>query len=113
MGYTDPAQLASLKRFVRAHLTNRYAKAAFIDACGYSARVLDVGCGNNSPHVFKTLRPDLYYVGLDVSDYNQVSDPTQDADEYILVPADRFADKIFEMNGVFDAVVSSHNIEHC
>ena len=113
MQYPDPARFTSLKRFARAHLGNRYARAAFLDACGQGARVLDVGCGNNSPYVFKTLRPDIRYIGLDIADYNQGSDPCEYADEYLLATPEGFAEKIFAMPAAFDAVVSSHNIEHC
>src|SRR5262249_8019881 len=37
--------------------------------------VLDVGCGNNSPAKLKHARPDIYYIGLDVSDHNQAVAP--------------------------------------
>lgn len=105
--------IRKIKRFIRGHISNRYGKAAFLDSCVPGARVLDVGCGNDSPAMFKALRPDIYYVGLDIGDYNQAHDPNQHADEYILVPPDRFADKIAEMPASFDAVVSAHNLEHC
>jgi SAM-dependent methyltransferase len=74
---------------------------------------LHIGCGNNSPFVFKNIRPDIYYVGLDVGDYSQFDDPIKYADEYILVPPEKFAAKISEMPASFDAVVSAHNLEHC
>ena len=45
--------------------------------------VMDVGSGNNSLEWFRTLRSDLYYVGIDVTDYNQTDDPSNFANEYI------------------------------
>jgi SAM-dependent methyltransferase len=102
-----------IKKFARGHLSNRYAKVAFLDSCVPHARILDVGCGNDSPALFKNIRPDIYYVGLDIGDYNQVSDHTKYADEYILVSPEQFSTKIAEMSASFDAVVSAHNIEHC
>ena len=105
--------LARIKRFARNHLTNRRGKLAFVDSCPRGARVLDVGCGNNSPRLYKTLRSDIYYVGLDIGDYNQASDPAQYADEYLLASPEQFASKIFAMPAAFDAIISSHNIEHC
>jgi SAM-dependent methyltransferase len=50
---------------------------------------------------------------LDVGDYNQLDSSKKHADEYIIVPPDKFAAKISEMSGLFDAVVSAHNLEHC
>jgi SAM-dependent methyltransferase len=78
-----------------------------------NAVLLDVGCGNGSPFWFKAKRPDIYYVGLDIGDYQQVGKPSEVADEYILVSPDQFAAAIEKMPNRFDAIVSSHNIEHC
>jgi SAM-dependent methyltransferase len=77
------------------------------------ADVFDIGCGNDSPYKFKAVRPDIRYVGLDVVDYNQEHEPTEYADEYLSVPADGFLAAIRERPNQFDAVVSSHNLEHC
>lgn len=87
-------------------------KLAFLKALPAGAQVLDVGCGNNSPRDAKVLRPDLVYTGLDVGDYNQ-QDSIHYADAYILVPPAGFASAIAAHEGRFDAVVSSHNLEHC
>jgi SAM-dependent methyltransferase len=103
---------SSLRRFLRP-LISRYAKNHFLDGCVPHARILDVGCGNNSPLLFKSLRPDIYYVGLDVGDYNQPDESKEHADEYIVVPREKFASRISEMPNLFDAVVSAHNLEHC
>ena len=92
---------------------DHYSKRAFLRACPPRARVLDVGCGNNSPAYFKSIRPDLYYVGLDIGDYNQDAGSLQHADTYLVVPVDAFNATIAGMAGTFDAVVSAHNIEHC
>jgi SAM-dependent methyltransferase len=88
-------------------------REAFIDTLPRGARVLDVGCGTNSPYYFKTQRPDLYYVGVDVGDYNHSVDPGTYADEYHICTPDAFAPTIAALGQRFDAVVSSHNIEHC
>ena len=102
----------SVGRALRRNLVNRRGKNTFIESCPPNARVLDVGCGNNSPVLFKALRPDIYYVGLDVGDHNQSADPNQVADEYIVVEAERF-DEAIAGHGQFDAIVSAHNLEHC
>jgi SAM-dependent methyltransferase len=87
-------------------------KLAFLDSLAPGAAVLDVGCGNNSPRDAKVLRPDLVYTGLDVGDYNQ-QDSIQYADAYVVVPPAEFARAISAHEGRMDAVVSSHNLEHC
>ena len=87
-------------------------KLAFLKSLPPGARVLDVGCGNNSPRDAKVLRPDLVYTGLDIGDYNQ-QDSIRYADAYILVSPAEFAGAICAHGGLMDAVVSSHNLEHC
>jgi hypothetical protein len=61
-------------------------RTTFLKSLKENASVLDVGCGNNSPIYFKSLRPDFRYIGIDVGDYNQLSDPRSIADEYLVVP---------------------------
>lgn len=84
---------------------------AFVFALAPHARLLDVGCGNNSPFRVKSQRPDVYYLGLDVGDYNQTLPVL--ADQYIVVTADAFIGEIDKLSGTVDAIISSHNIEHC
>lgn len=88
-------------------------KQAFVLKLKKKAKVLDVGCGNNSPWVIKHWRPDIYYIGIDVGDYNNTKDSLEYADEYICSDAERFAQSIYDIKGKMDAVISSHNIEHC
>lgn len=90
----------------------RHGKLAFLKWLPAGAKVLDVGCGNNSPRDAKILRPDLVYTGVDVGDYNQ-QDSIRYADAYIVVPPAEFAGAISVHEGRMDAVVSSHNLEHC
>ncbi len=76
-------------------------------------RVLDVGCGNESPQIVKSILNKIYYVGLDVGDYNQSEESKGFADEYHIVRSEEFAPKIESYSNMFDVVISSHNIEHC
>jgi SAM-dependent methyltransferase len=86
-------------------------RRAFIDRLKSHARLLDVGCGNNSPYRAKRQRPDLYYVGLDIADYHQTKPVL--ADDYLLSSPKEFPVAIEKLAGTMDAVMSSHNIEHC
>ena len=90
-----------------------FDKDAFAATLPNRARVFDVGCGNMSAQRIKLLRPDLYYVGLDVQDYEQSTQALAYADEYRLTPAAGFLDAIGTERETMDAVISSHNLEHC
>ena len=98
--------------FVR-RVANPWGKSSFILRLPPKARVLDVGCGNDSPRRTKALRPDLYYVGLDVRGYNQSELSIAKADQYILVSADEFAPAVVALGSNFHAVILAHNLEHC
>ena len=65
-----PAEDGNIVRLLK-RLLKRRGMFAFIDSLPPKSTVLDIGCGNNSPIRFKTHRPDCYYIGLDVGDYNQ------------------------------------------
>jgi SAM-dependent methyltransferase len=106
--------LARILRYVTpARWWANRGKHAFVSALARNGRVLDVGCGNNSPAWFKKVRPDLYYVGIDIGDYNQAQNPSRFADEYLLTSPEDFAGRIEAFGGQMDAVVSAHNLEHC
>ena len=105
-------RVARIKAFLRPIL-NRKGKDAFLRSLPRNATVLDVGCGNNSPFQLKLQRPDLYYIGLDVGDYNQTLAPDKYADRYLITSPEGFASEILKFSNSCDAVISSHNIEHC
>ena len=91
----------------------RRGKAAFLASLKSGLKVLDVGCGNDSPVRFKAVRPDLQYVGLDIQDYNQSQSPSLVADGYLIATAEGFAAEIAKFPQQFDVIVSAHNLEHC
>lgn len=109
---TLPRPLVARCRHEIAAWLRRRGKQAFLNSLPTGARVLDVGCGNNSPRDAKVLRPDLVYLGLDVGDYNQ-QEAVRYADHYLVVTPAEFASAIAAHAGTMDAVVSSHNLEHC
>jgi SAM-dependent methyltransferase len=100
-------------KVVRQLLAPKRSRTSFMRRLPRNARVLDVGCGNKSPEIAKGLRPDIYYVGIDVESLHPEKSQVI-ADEYIFAASDDFARKVEDvaMCG-FDAVISRHNLEHC
>ncbi len=87
-----------------------FGKIYFLNSLSANSCILDVGCGNNSSYTVKRVQPNCHYTGIDISDYN-LSKPLL-ADNYIITDSQSFADTI-KNSGLFDAVISSHNLEHC
>jgi SAM-dependent methyltransferase len=94
-----------------AAIFRAHHKMDFLNRLSPKFELLDVGCGSNSPYLVKTFFPGCVYTGVDVSDYRQTKPNL--ADNYVLVDSKRFPEEILELGEKFDAVVSSHNIEHC
>lgn len=88
-------------------------KDAFVLSLPRHAKLMDVGCGNNSPIRVKGLRPDIWYVGLDVEDYEQSGVSKSVADDYRIATPDQFLSYIRMESETMDAVLSAHNLEHC
>jgi len=89
----------------------QWDKASFVNQLPSKGTLLDVGCGSNSPFWTKQRLPDWYYVGLDIGDYNQTQSNL--ADKYILTTPEEFCKEIEHLHGQLDAIISSHNLEHC
>ena len=92
-------------------LLRRNGKVHFLSRLKEKSHVLDVGCGNNSPYLIKKLLPKCNYTGIDIGDYNQTKPIL--ADKYILTTPNEFHLEINKFSESFDAVISSHNLEHC
>lgn len=86
-------------------------KTRFLFNLNETSSIFDIGCGNNSPFEVKRVLPKSNYTGIDIGDYNQTKPNL--ADTYIVTTPDRFTLDISKFINHFDAVISSHNIEHC
>ena len=82
---------------------------SFIEKIPPKSRILDIGCGNDSPKKVKSILPDCYYIGIDICDYNQNSHFF--ADEYHIVKKESFNKSINSFKNI-DVIISYHNIEH-
>jgi SAM-dependent methyltransferase len=99
------------KKIILKIIWPKYSKSGFLKIIDHNGKLLDVGCGNNSPYYIKTRYPSIVYYGIDVGDYNQTKPNV--ADNYIVVKPEDFAGAIENMPELFDTVISSHNLEHC
>ena len=92
-----------------------HGKRAFLRKMNKRGKLVDVGCGNNSPYYVKFNFPEIKYIGVDVGDHNQTKENL--ADEYILVNPDEFHIAITKIGNDdicgIDTIISSHNLEHC
>ena len=57
--------------------------------------------------------PGWVALGIDIDNYNNDFDVDQVADEYILSKPNDFVKSLRSIDSNFDAIISSHNIEHC
>ena len=98
--------------FVKLKILDKYSLRAFLHFLrNKRIKLLDVGCGNNSPKLIKTALPLCHYTGIDIENYNQGSKEL--ADNYILAESPNFANVINSLKDKYDVILSSHNIEHC
>lgn len=97
--------------FIFARNLRRSGKHSFVGGLRPSCAILDVGCGNNSPQNVKGILPRCFYTGIDVGHYNQQNPNV--ADKYVITTPEGFANEISNYKECFDAVISSHNLEHC
>ena len=92
-------------------IMRKKGKVSFLSQLDNDSSVLDVGCGLNSPFNFKKILPKAKYTGIDIVEYNKSEHVF--CDKYIYASPRNFSEEILKLKNIFDAVVCSHNIEHC
>ena len=86
----------------------QYVRRRFSSA---SIRVLDIGCGNNSPSITKRWFPGCHYTGADIQRYNLNGKDDAAMDEFYLLGVDGTGyDAIPDAS--YDLVILNHVIEH-
>ena len=85
----------------------------FLNSLDKDSSILDVGCGNDSVFYIKQISKKFKYTGIDIHDYNLSDRNKSLIDDYIIVEKEFFSQRIFEIENKFDAVICSHNLEHC
>lgn len=76
-----------------------------------SIRILDIGCGNNSPSVTKRWFAGCHYTGADIQRYNLSGKDDAAMDEFYLLGADGTGYDAIP-NASYDLVILNHVIEH-
>ena len=78
---------------------------------GTSLRILDIGCGNNSPSTTKHWFTGCHYSGADIQDYNNNEADMSAMDAFYLVGTDGSGYSAIP-DGSFDLVILHHVVEH-
>jgi 2-polyprenyl-3-methyl-5-hydroxy-6-metoxy-1,4-benzoquinol methylase len=73
--------------------------------------ILDIGCGNNSPTLFKKWFPKANYFGIDKSIYNNTKKDLEIMQEFYQLDLTKLSFDSIEDN-YFDVIFMSHVIEH-
>src|ERR1700733_5465731 len=78
---------------------------------GPGLRILDVGCGNNSPSTTKQWFPGCHYSGVDVERYNNNDDDLAAMDAFYPVGVDGSGYSAIP-DSSFDLILLHHVVEH-
>jgi SAM-dependent methyltransferase len=76
-----------------------------------SLRILDIGCGNNSPSTAKRWFPGCHYSGADIQRYNNSDEDVVAMDAFYLLGTDGSGYSAIP-DGSYDLVILNHVVEH-
>jgi SAM-dependent methyltransferase len=74
-------------------------------------RILDIGCGNNSPSTTKRWFPGCYYAGADINQYNNNNEDIVALDAFYLLGSDGSGYSAIP-DSSYDFVILHHVVEH-
>jgi len=99
-----------IKEKIKKIIDPKYGYYNFLKTVNTQGNFLDVGCGSICSYI-RSVLPDINYVALDIIAYNP---SLHDAvNKYIQSTPEHFVETIENMEGYYDTVFSSHNLEHC
>jgi 2-polyprenyl-3-methyl-5-hydroxy-6-metoxy-1,4-benzoquinol methylase len=78
---------------------------------GQSLRILDIGCGNNSPSTTKRWFPGCHYSGADIEQYNNNADDLAAMDHFYLLGKDGSGYSAIP-DSSYDFIILHHVVEH-
>ena len=78
---------------------------------GQSLRILDIGCGNNSPSTTKRWFPGCHYSGADIEQYNNNADDLAAMDHFYLLGMDGSGYSAIP-DSSYDFIILHHVVEH-
>jgi 2-polyprenyl-3-methyl-5-hydroxy-6-metoxy-1,4-benzoquinol methylase len=78
---------------------------------GQSLRILDIGCGNNSPSTTKHWFPGCHYSGADIEQYNNNADDLAAMDAFYLLGTDGSGYSAIPVSS-YDFIILHHVVEH-
>jgi SAM-dependent methyltransferase len=94
---------------IASRILHPHGQIAFLSNLENEVRLLDVGCGNRSC-ITKAVKPSCIYTCVDIMEYDPKFHCT---DHYIHALPLEFSDRLLALDNQYDAVISSHNLEHC
>jgi SAM-dependent methyltransferase len=74
-------------------------------------RILDIGCGNNSPTTTKRWFPGCHYSGADIQQYNNSQEDMRAMDDFYLLSIDGSGYEAIP-DSSYDLVILHHVVEH-
>jgi 2-polyprenyl-3-methyl-5-hydroxy-6-metoxy-1,4-benzoquinol methylase len=78
---------------------------------GHSLRILDIGCGNNSPSTTKQWFPGCHYSGADIEQYNNNADDLTAMDAFYPLGTDGSGYSAIP-DSSYDFIILHHVVEH-
>jgi len=89
-----------------------FNKFSIVSGLKKSSFILDIGCGNHSPTLIKSILPSCNYTGVDIDYYNLDENDRLVADNLFIFPKEGFFDCIEKLNIKYDLILATHLIEH-